>query len=146
MSSACMCHVEGAFCFYCEVYSPVVAENERLEAEVAVIDFRVRCEMTERLWELAQENEHLYDIIADMQATMKPMDHCDSCAHLRVELAQHKAVRESYLAENAWFRGALERISGASMSVFSTMADMAGFMKRTATEVLRNGSTQESGE
>lgn len=30
MSSACQCHIEGAFCFYCEVYSPVVAENERL--------------------------------------------------------------------------------------------------------------------
>lgn len=33
MSSACMCHVEGAFCFYCEVYTPIVAENERLKAE-----------------------------------------------------------------------------------------------------------------
>lgn len=34
MSSACQCHIPGAFCFYCEVYSPVVAENERLKAEI----------------------------------------------------------------------------------------------------------------
>lgn len=34
MSSACVCHVEGEFCFYCEVYSPVSEENDRLHAEV----------------------------------------------------------------------------------------------------------------
>ncbi|OMD02551.1 hypothetical protein BJP46_15730 [Paenibacillus odorifer] len=40
MSSACQCHVEGAFCFYCEVYSPVVAENERLRAALERMDDR----------------------------------------------------------------------------------------------------------
>ncbi|ETT40922.1 hypothetical protein C162_26730 [Paenibacillus sp. FSL R7-269] len=59
---------------------------------------------------LTEENERLYEVIADMQATMKPIDHCDSCAHLRVELAQHKAVRESYLAENERLRSALKRM------------------------------------
>lgn len=49
-------------------------------------------------------------------------------------------------AEVERLRSTLERISGASMSVYTSMADLAGFMKRTATEVLRDGSTQESGE
>jgi len=31
MSSACQCHVEGVFCFYCEVYAPVVAESRSHE-------------------------------------------------------------------------------------------------------------------
>jgi hypothetical protein len=35
MSSECKCHVEGAFCFYCEVYAPVVAENERLKMRLS---------------------------------------------------------------------------------------------------------------
>lgn len=47
-------------------------------------------------------------------------------------------------AENVRMRSALERISGASMSLHTSMADLAGFMKRTATEVLREGSTQEA--
>lgn len=33
MSSACQCHIEGAFCFYCEVYSPVVWQAARLMEE-----------------------------------------------------------------------------------------------------------------
>ncbi|MEK5414336.1 hypothetical protein [Paenibacillus sp. FSL L8-0708] len=35
---------------------------------------------------------------------MKPIDQCDSCAHLSVELTNHKAVRVSYLAENERLR------------------------------------------
>jgi len=34
MSSACQCHIDGAYCFYCEVYSPVAQENERLHVEI----------------------------------------------------------------------------------------------------------------
>ncbi|MGF7045752.1 hypothetical protein J2T13_000212 [Paenibacillus sp. DS2015] len=33
MSSAYQCHIDGAYCFYCEEYAPVVAENERLRKE-----------------------------------------------------------------------------------------------------------------
>ena len=40
MSSACVCHIPGEFCFYCEVYSPVVAENERLRAESRAHEIR----------------------------------------------------------------------------------------------------------
>ncbi|MNN18486.1 hypothetical protein D3C81_1316970 [compost metagenome] len=43
MSSACVCHVPGEFCFYCEVYSP---EVERLARERD--DWRRRAEKLER--------------------------------------------------------------------------------------------------
>lgn len=40
MSSACQCHIDGAYCFYCEVYAPVVAENERLRDALERMDDR----------------------------------------------------------------------------------------------------------
>lgn len=46
MSSECVCHIEGEWCFYCEVHSPVVAENERLKAELR----------RERMWRKGWEN------------------------------------------------------------------------------------------
>lgn len=35
MSSACVCHIHGEYCFYCEMYLPLESENERLKAENA---------------------------------------------------------------------------------------------------------------
>jgi len=88
MSSACQCHIDGAYCFYCEEYTPLEVRLHASKAEIA------------RLWE----------IIADMQTTWAPKKHCDSCAHLNVEVRQHRAVRISYLAENERLRIALERM------------------------------------
>lgn len=48
MSSACACHEEGAFCFYCEVYSPVVAENERLRSVIMGVYQRARNDVARR--------------------------------------------------------------------------------------------------
>ncbi|MNJ75452.1 hypothetical protein D3C77_725530 [compost metagenome] len=31
MSSACVCHIDGKWCFYCEMYLPLVEENELLK-------------------------------------------------------------------------------------------------------------------
>lgn len=56
MSSACQCHVEGAFCFYCKVYSPVVAENERLQAEIDRLTAAHRLTTPEDLAEFEAHN------------------------------------------------------------------------------------------
>lgn len=46
MSSECVCHIDGVWCFYCEMYMPVVAENERLKKEL----------WRERMWRKGWEN------------------------------------------------------------------------------------------
>lgn len=90
-----------------------------------------------RFTELRAENERL-------QAEVKRLTFDAESESMRAESATIEAL--TYATENEELRAALERISGASMSMHASMADLAGFMKRTATEVLRYGSTQESGK
>lgn len=78
MSSACMCHVEGAFCFYCEVHALVVAENERLKAEVKALTLTADVSG----WEVVgyeEENEGLFvalrEIDTHIRGTSDPIPH-----------------------------------------------------------------------
>lgn len=65
MSSECVCHTDAEFCFYCEIYSPVEKENERLkillqEAEVSSkSEEDRRCHYEILADRLAIENEQL---------------------------------------------------------------------------------------
>jgi hypothetical protein len=61
MSSACVCHIDGEFCFYCEVHSRVTAENERLHAEVERLVAELAAEDTAlaEIMSLRVENERL---------------------------------------------------------------------------------------
>ncbi|WP_143763786.1 hypothetical protein MKX34_24105 [Paenibacillus sp. FSL R5-0636] len=123
------------------MYSPVVAENERLKAEVGRLTASHRLATPEDL--------------AEFDAQFPPLSR-EGMERLRKRIAEHvpakrrlpdgtlEKTREELVAENQRYRAALKRISGASVSMHTSMADLAGFMKRTATEVLRNGSTQEN--
>ncbi|MEK5415158.1 hypothetical protein [Paenibacillus sp. FSL L8-0708] len=57
--------------------------------------------------ELEKENERLYTVIEDMQSGLWA-NHCDSCAHLKVELQQHKTVRNFYLSDNKKLKDAIQ--------------------------------------
>lgn len=82
MSSACVCHVEGAFCFYCEVYSPDIERLERerdgwrAEAKAATL----RADAAG--WEVVgyeEENERLTEALREIdthiRATSDPIPH-----------------------------------------------------------------------
>ncbi|WP_342480463.1 hypothetical protein NST07_25960 [Paenibacillus sp. FSL L8-0340] len=128
MSSACMCHVEGAFCFYCEVYSPVVAENERLQAEVRQIT------ESRDFWKL--------DAMSEVA---------------RAESATIEAV--TYASKNEELFAALREIDTHIRATSDPVPQIVSTLKQVLPEyaeesgdpfadeeVLRNGSTQESGE
>lgn len=68
MSSACVCHIDGAWCFYCGVYSPLEAENERLKAELQrAAEWKTRAQEAEDLAEyLRDENERLRGKLGDI--------------------------------------------------------------------------------
>lgn len=53
MSSACVCHIEGAWCFYCEMYSPLEEENSRLKVELS--EWKTRAQEAEDLAEYLRE-------------------------------------------------------------------------------------------
>lgn len=75
MSSACQCHVEGVFCFYCEVYAPDI---ERLEKER---DYWRADAKSANLFaaEVNGECVGLYDILREIdthiRATSNPIPH-----------------------------------------------------------------------
>ena len=96
MSSACVCHIEGEWCLYCEMYVPM---EEAYKAE------------NNRADKLQAENDRMWHVIEEMRTTWKPADHCDSCAHLEMELKQHKTVRKSYLEENKKLKEEIARIN-----------------------------------
>lgn len=35
MSSACVCHVDGEYCFFCEMYLPLESENKQLKRSLS---------------------------------------------------------------------------------------------------------------
>ncbi|OMD16261.1 hypothetical protein [Paenibacillus odorifer] len=78
MSSACQCHVENAFCFYCEVYSPVVAENERLKAEGKALTLGLDSASWDNVG-YTEENdrllEALHEIDTHIRGTSEPIPH-----------------------------------------------------------------------
>lgn len=69
MSSACVCHIEGEWCFYCEVFLPVEKENERLKSEVTKLRAELKAESLRAAeWEgealgYAEENERLRNLL-----------------------------------------------------------------------------------
>lgn len=93
-----------------------------------------------RLHASKAEVARLWGIIADMQESQCFFGAHVSCAHLNVELRQHRAVRVSYLAENERLRNTLERMDDRKHPMLprSTMARIAkealdyGIRKETA--------------
>jgi hypothetical protein len=91
-----MCHVEGAFCFYCEVYTPVVAENERLKAEVKALTLTADAAVWEAVG-YTEENETFRNALewyADYSANYDPML-IDVCGFLPIDQDGGKRAREA---------------------------------------------------
>lgn len=150
MSSACVCHIEGAWCFYCEVYSPVAAENERLQAEVKRIIFDAESE--------SRRAE---------SATLEALTYAAEIEQLRAEVKALTLTADAagweivgYEEENEGLTAALHEIDTHIRATSDPIPHIVATLKRVLpeyaeedgdpfadeTEVTTHGSTQESGE
>ncbi|MNV73970.1 hypothetical protein D3C71_1671510 [compost metagenome] len=73
MSSACVCHIDGEWCFYCEVYSPVEDENVRLKAELKEESLRA-AEWEGEARGYAEETERLKSALSELLAAINRGD------------------------------------------------------------------------
>lgn len=131
----CVCHIEGEWCFYCDMYSPLEDEVSRLRDEnyALTLSLGYASEWEQEADRLREENERIWHIVEEMRMTWKPADHCDSCAHLKMELSQHKTVRKHYLAEN-------DRLTAAIESIKYTCGELAKSYRSFAEEAADKGS------
>lgn len=78
MSSACLCHIDGEWCFYCEMFLPLEAENQRLKAEVKAESLRA-AEWEGEAQGYAEKNDLLLkalrEIDGHIRATNDPIPH-----------------------------------------------------------------------